>query len=69
MRAVNDTLDNDTVAAAVGALAGALHGKSGIPHQWLARHSGRTGEQDDGRILLILDRARTHWASGDKAGG
>jgi ADP-ribosylglycohydrolase len=68
VRAVNDTLDNDTVAAVVGALAGALHGKSGIPHQWLARHSGRTGEQDDGRILLILDRARTRWASGDKAG-
>jgi len=49
---------NDTIAAMVGALAGALHGKAGIPRQWLARHSGRTGERNDGRIFLVLDRAR-----------
>jgi ADP-ribosyl-[dinitrogen reductase] hydrolase len=71
VRAVNDTRDNDTVAAIVGALAGALHGRRGIPRQWLARHSGRTGEQDDGRISLILGRARARFApqaSGGKAG-
>lgn len=62
VRAVNDTRDNDTVAAIVGALAGALHGRRGIPRQWIARHSGRTGEHDDGRIFLILDRARSRFA-------
>jgi ADP-ribosyl-[dinitrogen reductase] hydrolase len=61
VRAVNDTRDNDTVAAIVGALAGALHGRRGIPRQWLARHSGRTGDRDDGRIFLILDRARARF--------
>lgn len=68
VRAVNDTRDNDTVAAIVGALAGALHGRRGIPRQWLARHSGRTTDRDDGRILLILDRARARWAPGGKTG-
>jgi len=62
VRAVNDTHDNDTAAAIVGALAGALHGKRGIPRQWLARHSGRTTDRDDGRISLILDRTRARFA-------
>jgi ADP-ribosylglycohydrolase len=62
VRAVNDTRDNDTIAAIVGALAGALHGRQGIPRQWLARHSGRTTDRDDGRISLILDRARARFA-------
>jgi len=62
VRAVNDTLDNDTAAAIVGALAGTLHGRAGIPRQWLARHSGRTTDRDDGRISLILDRARSRFA-------
>ena len=30
-RAVNDTRDNDTIAAIVGAAAGALHGEGAIP--------------------------------------
>ena len=31
VRAVNDTRDNDTIAAIVGAAVGALHGKSALP--------------------------------------
>ena len=31
VRAVNDTRDNDTVAAIVGAVLGAFYGRSGIP--------------------------------------
>jgi ADP-ribosyl-[dinitrogen reductase] hydrolase len=31
VRAVNDTRDNDTIAAIVGAVVGALHGKQGLP--------------------------------------
>jgi ADP-ribosylglycohydrolase len=58
VRAVNDTKDNDTIAAIVGALAGALHGKAGIPKRWLANLTGRTGKDDDGRMFLLLDQAR-----------
>ena len=61
VRAVNDTKDNDTIAAIVGALAGALHGKAGIPKRWLAGLAGRTGRDDDGRIFQLLDQARSLW--------
>lgn len=58
VRAVNDTHDNDSIAAIVGAAAGALHGKSAIPPRWLEGLSGRTRENDDGHIFRLLDRAR-----------
>ncbi len=61
VRAVNDTKDNDTTAAIVGALAGALYGKAGIPKRWLAALAGRTGKDDDGRIFRLLDQARSLW--------
>ena len=35
IRAVNDTKDNDTIAAIVGAAVGALHGRKNIPARWL----------------------------------
>ena len=57
VRAVNDTKDNDTVAAIVGAAVGALHGEAGLPRRWLSGLLGRTGAADDGRVLEILDRA------------
>ena len=45
MRSVNDTKDNDTIAAIVGAAVGALHGESAIPQVWrdglLGRDYGR----------------------------
>lgn len=55
VRAVNDTRDNDTVAAIVGAAVGALHGKKGIPRRWIDGHLGRTKGSDDGEIGRILD--------------
>ena len=33
VRAVNDTLDNDTVAAIVRAAVGALHGRASLPRR------------------------------------
>jgi ADP-ribosyl-[dinitrogen reductase] hydrolase len=54
VRAVNDTWDNDTVAAIVGAAMGALHGTARLPARWREALSGRTGAEDDGRIQEIL---------------
>ena len=61
VRAVNDTKDNDTIAAIVGALAGALHGKKKIPGRWLRNLSGRTTDRDDGKIFEILQDAKRAW--------
>lgn len=58
VRAVNDTKDNDTVAAIVGAAVGALHGSSGLPRRWIAGLLGRTGEDDDGEVFEIIRRAK-----------
>ena len=45
IRAVNDTVDNDTIASIVGAAVGALYGLGGIPERWVKRLRGviRTG--------------------------
>jgi ADP-ribosyl-[dinitrogen reductase] hydrolase len=40
IRAVNDTKDNDTMGAIVGAAVGALHGKAFIPERWMRNLSG-----------------------------
>jgi ADP-ribosylglycohydrolase len=61
VRAVNDTKDNDTIAAIVGAAVGALHGKRRIPDRWLSNLSGRTGENDDGKVFHLLEEARRLW--------
>lgn len=61
VRAVNDTYDNDTVAAVVGAAVGALHGRSALPERWLAKLSGRTTDSDDGKVFQILDEAAGVW--------
>jgi ADP-ribosyl-[dinitrogen reductase] hydrolase len=58
IRAVNDTKDNDTVAAIVGAAVGALHGKAGLPTRWIKDLLGRTGPDDDGRVFKLIDQAR-----------
>jgi len=58
VRAVNDTKDNDTVAAIVGAAVGALHGKKGLPSRWLNALTGRTRTRDDGRIVELIETAR-----------
>jgi ADP-ribosylglycohydrolase len=58
VRAVNDTKDNDTIAAIVGAAVGALHGKRALPNRWLEGLLGRTTADDDGRIFALIDEAR-----------
>ncbi len=61
VRAVNDTKDNDTMGAVVGAAVGALHGKNVIPERWVKNHSGRTSVSDDGRISELLTEAKNLW--------
>jgi len=61
VRAVNDTKDNDTVAAIVGAAVGAMHGEDVLPHRWRTGLCGRTGAADDGRVGYLLDRAEALW--------
>jgi ADP-ribosyl-[dinitrogen reductase] hydrolase len=61
VRAVNDTRDNDTVAAIVGAAVGALHGRDAIPQRWVENHSGRTTDRDDGRMFELIEDARRRW--------
>jgi ADP-ribosyl-[dinitrogen reductase] hydrolase len=61
VRAVNDTRDNDTVAAIVGAAVGALHGRAGLPSRWIQGLSGRTTATDDGRMFELLATARNLW--------
>lgn len=61
VRAVNDTRDNDTIAAIVGAAVGALHGTAGIPERWRAGLLGRTAADDDGRVFELLAEAKRLW--------
>ena len=61
VRAVNDTWDNDTAGAIVGAAVGALHGARALPAGWRARLSGRTGHDDDGHVQELLKKARRRW--------
>jgi ADP-ribosyl-[dinitrogen reductase] hydrolase len=58
VRAVNDTKDNDTIAAIIGAAVGALHGKKAIPQRWIENLSGRTTNSDDGRIFELIEKAK-----------
>ena len=58
VRAVNDTKDNDTIAAIVGAAVGALHGRKAIPKRWIENLSGRTTDSDDGRIFELIEEAK-----------
>ena len=54
LRAVNDTKDNDTIGAIVGAVVGALHGRKAIPEIWIRGLSGRTSGSDDGRVFELI---------------
>jgi ADP-ribosylglycohydrolase len=63
IRAVNDTKDNDTIAAIVGAAVGALHGLKYIPDRWIDGLTGRTRNDDDGEVFkLILEAKKTFWS-------
>lgn len=57
LSAVNETKDNDTIAAIVGAAVGALRGRSQLPQRWIDGLSGRTDANDDGRVFELIDRA------------
>lgn len=57
VRAVNDTKDNDTIAAVVGAAVGALHGKQNLPQRWISNLLGRTALNDDGRVFKLIEKA------------
>ncbi len=61
IRAVNDTRDNDSIAAIVGAAVGALHGRAGWPARWVDSLLGRTGAADDGRVFELIRLARERW--------
>ena len=55
IRAVNDTKDNDTIGAIVGAAIGALHGENALPERWRKNLLGRTSIDDDGYIFELLN--------------
>jgi ADP-ribosyl-[dinitrogen reductase] hydrolase len=57
VRAVNDTYDNDTIGAIVGAAVGALHGESALPRRWRENLLGRTATADDGRVFELVAAA------------
>lgn len=57
IRAVNDTVDNDTVGAIVGAAIGALHGAGALPARWKAQLLGRTEAANDGKVEELIDAA------------
>jgi ADP-ribosylglycohydrolase len=61
VRAVNDTKDNDTVAAIVGAAVGALHGRAVLPSRWIDNLLGRTTDNDGGQVFKLLESAREKW--------
>jgi len=58
VRAVNDTKDNDTIAAIVGAAVGALHGLAGLPQRWIRGLTGRVRENDDENVFRLLLAAK-----------
>jgi ADP-ribosyl-[dinitrogen reductase] hydrolase len=61
IRAVNDTVDNDTIAALAGAAVGALHGARALPARWRDGLLGRTREDDDGQVFRLIDSAISRW--------
>ena len=52
--AVNDTKDNDTIASIVGAIVGALHGRTAIRKRWVTGIRSRSLSVDGG--LFAEDR-------------
>ncbi len=57
IRAVNDTRDNDTVAAIVGSAIGALHGAGAFPARWREGLLGRLNADDDGQVAVLIEAA------------
>lgn len=61
VRAVNDTVDNDTIASIVGAAVGALHGGEALPRRWKAGLSGRVRSSDNGSVQKLIDESTERW--------
>lgn len=64
LAAVNETKDNDTIAAIVGAAVGALHGLSALPSEWVSALLGRTESADEGRVFELLRDAGQRYGYG-----
>jgi len=60
IRAGNDTKDNASIAAIVGAAMGALYGASAWPDRWIEGPTGRLSGSDDGagQERIQQDQAR-----------
>jgi ADP-ribosylglycohydrolase len=58
VRAVNDTKDNDTIDAIVGAAVSALHGRAGLPVRWISNLLGRTKADDDWHVFERIESAK-----------
>lgn len=61
LRAVNDTYDNDSLGAMVGACVGALHGLARFPDAWLKNLEGRVSPRSRPVSEMILE-ATERWA-------
>jgi ADP-ribosylglycohydrolase len=61
VRAVNDTEDNDTIAAMVGAAMGALYGTSCIPSGWISRLPQHPTHEEDETVFALLEAVRNMW--------
>jgi ADP-ribosyl-[dinitrogen reductase] hydrolase len=58
VRAVNDSKDNDTIAAIVGAAMGALYGTSAWPRRWVEGLTGTLEGDDAGAVQHLIGRAK-----------
>jgi len=63
LAAVNDTRDNDTIAAIVGAAMGAAHGTAWIPAEWREGLLGRVDGDDDGKVFALIEQAVARFVS------
>ena len=62
IRAVNDTKDNDTIAAIVGAAMGALHGFAAFPTRWVRDLDGRIRKGGRSQVFrLTLQAKQVFW--------
>jgi ADP-ribosyl-[dinitrogen reductase] hydrolase len=64
LEAVNNTRDNDTAAAIVGAAVGALHGASALPEPWIRDLLGRMNADDDDSVFVLLRAAAERFGYG-----
>ncbi|GMU53115.1 MAG: hypothetical protein AMXMBFR33_22610 [Candidatus Xenobia bacterium] len=60
LRAVNDTYDNDTLGALVGAAMGARYGLSAFPRRWLEALEPRVSPGST-PVAELIDRASSRW--------